>query len=166
VGTGGAASSGGTGGTLGTGPDGCQFALWCHDGDHDQHGDPLDTQTSCISPGNDWTTTCDDCDDTNDKVHPGAACKPTAFSVAGGGTQSFDYDCSGIETECGIFAKAATCTIAGVGKCSGAGYLPNPNRTATSGQNAYCGSTAYQNCVSVGVPCVAQAVTMTAISCQ
>lgn len=153
-------SAGGSGGA-------CQPTTWCHDQDGDQHGDPAQTQSACASPGSDWTSVCDDCDDTETLVHPGADCQVASYTALDGVTLSFDYDCDGVETECGTFVKAAAgCTTAGIGVCAGGGYLPNPNRTASSGQDAYCGSTAYRNCIAVGVPCVAQATTMTAITCQ
>lgn len=169
IGTGGSAGASNTGGASGgnSGSGGaCQPTTWCRDQDGDQHGDSTQTQTACVSPGSGWSAVCDDCNDSEKLVHPGAACQAAAYTAAGGVTLSFDYDCDGFEVECGTFARAGTCAPAGVGKCTGSGYLPDPNRTATAGQDAYCGSTAYQNCVAVGVPCVAQATTMTAVVCH
>jgi hypothetical protein len=159
----GGAANGGTNGSGGT----CQVQSWCHDRDGDGHGDPMETQSACASPGDGWSATCDDCEDGNPLVHPGAECQPVGYSRTDGGTVSFDFDCDGQEDECGDFVKAAAeCTIGGPLNCNGSGYLPNPDRTASSSQNPYCGSTAYRNCVSIGVPCVAQAVTKPAVVCH
>jgi hypothetical protein len=67
--------------------------------------------------------------------------------MADGATHSFDYDCSGSATECGEVTKATgTCMPSGVA-CTGAGYVPDPERAeAGVGENPYCGSTRYRLC--------------------
>jgi hypothetical protein len=159
----GGASSGGGNGAGGT----CQPQKWCRDRDGDGHGNPNESQLACTSPGGEWKAACDDCHDGNASVHPGADCHDGAYALADG-TLSFDYDCDGSESECGTFvkARAAGCGVVGPLNCAGGGYLPNPNRTATGQQNAYCGSTSYRNCVSVGLPCVAQTATKTVVVCH
>lgn len=142
--------------------------MWCRDRDGDGFGNPAETRFQCGDPGGEWTQNCGDCHDGNADVHPGADCQGGGYLAADGVTTSFDYDCDGHETECGTFTKAAAagCGIMGPLACGGSGYLPNPNRTATTEQNAYCGSTSYRNCISVGLPCVAQTVTKTAVVCR
>jgi hypothetical protein len=163
----GGTSSGGTSGQGGSGG-GCQAKTWCRDRDHDGFGNPSETELACTQPGGEWTEDCGDCHDDNGEVHPGVDCHDGSYLAADGVTMSFDWDCDGQETECGTFVKANAngCGVVGPLNCAGSGYLPNPNRTATAGQNAYCGSTAYRNCVSVGLPCVPQATTKTAVVCH
>ncbi len=56
-----------------------------YDGDEDGYGDPSDTFTSCTAPS-DYVDNDDDCDDTDDTIHPGAADK---------GSDGLDNDCDG-----------------------------------------------------------------------
>jgi hypothetical protein len=163
----GGASNGGTSGQGGSGG-ACQEKTWCRDRDHDGFGNPSETELACAKPGGEWIEDCGDCHDDNGDVHPGVDCRDGPYQAADGVTMSFDYDCDGDETECGTFVKAnpSGCGVAGPLSCAGSGYLPNPNRTATTGQNAYCGSTTYRNCVSVGLPCVPQNVTKPAVVCH
>ena len=46
--------------------------VWYADTDGDGHGDPENTQLACTSPGTDWVTRNDDCDDSAATVYPGA----------------------------------------------------------------------------------------------
>src|SRR5262249_49325167 len=52
--------------------DGAEPVEWCADVDGDGHGDPADFVTSC-APVFDRLRTCDDCDDADATVFPGAA---------------------------------------------------------------------------------------------
>jgi hypothetical protein len=141
---------------------------WCHDRDGDGYGDPDESRVDCDSPGDKWTEACNDCRDDNALVHPDAVCHEGGFTLIDGVAVSFDYDCDGHEDECGDVAKADAegCGIKGPLSCAGSGYLPNPDRAAGADQNAYCGTTSYRNCVSVGIPCVAQTVTKPAVECH
>lgn len=170
---GGAPGSGGTGtggmnSTGGAGNDACQELTWCRDGDGDDFGDPDQSQAGCTAPGSEWITNCDDCDDGNAAVHPGAACSPLAYSPTSGAEPSFDFDCDGQETPCDAptIANAAGCGPVGPLSCAGAGYLPSSQRAVTADQNPYCGSTEWRNCVSVGLPCVAQEVIKSPVTCR
>jgi hypothetical protein len=172
--SGGDSNDGGTGGTsdaggglTGSGGD-CQPTKWCRDRDGDGHGDPNESKTACIAPGTEWKAQCDDCRDGNARVHPDAECREDGYTLSDGVTLSFDYDCDGHESECADFVKADAdgCGPVGPLNCAGSGYLPNPDRSAGAEQNSYCGSTAYRNCVSVGIPCVSQTVTKAAVACH
>jgi hypothetical protein len=143
---------------------GCN-TVWCRDQDHDTHGDPQQTKTACESPGADWVTLCDDCHDDNADVHPGAPCQTMSYQPAQGGGDSFDYNCDGVETECGQIAKATTCGPT-VLQCGGSGYLPNPDRQATTTQNAYCGSTQWRQCTALATFCGPQTQTREAVGCN
>lgn len=168
-GTGGAPNDGGTasGGLNGAGG-ACEPKSWCRDRDGDGYGDPDVVKTACVSPGTEWTAQCNDCRDDNALVHPEAECRKEGYALSDGITLSFDYDCDGHETECADFVKASPdgCGTVGPLSCAGGGYLPNPDRKAGEDLNAYCGSTAYRNCVSVALPCVAQLATKPAILCH
>jgi hypothetical protein len=142
-------------------------STWCHDGDADGSGTPEGSVLACEPPDADWITKCDDCDDGNAAVHPGAECSPTSYVPTGGSLLSFDYDCDGREDECGTFPKAAaSCGVVGPLNCAGGGYLPNASRAGKTDLNPYCGSTAYRNCQSVGLPCVAQEATKPPVTCR
>jgi len=180
------AGTGGTGGTGGTratldgaadaardapvsqagaaGATGCS-TVWCRDQDGDTHGDPQQSKTACEAPGADFVTLCDDCHDANADVHPAADCQIVSYQPAQGGGESFDYNCDGVETECGQIAKAQTCGPS-VLQCGGSGYVPNPNRQATASQDAYCGSTQYRQCTPLATFCTAQTQTREAVGCN
>ena len=139
--------------------------VWCRDQDLDTHGDPQQSQTACEPPGTDWVTRCDDCHDDNPDVHPGADCQAASYPPAPGAGESFDYNCDGVETECGQIAKAQTCGPS-VLQCGGSGYLPNPTRQATAQQDAYCGSTAWRECTPAAAFCIAQQQMREAVTCN
>jgi hypothetical protein len=154
-------SDGGAGASEG----GCAIE-WCPDLDGDAHGDMTQKQLSCQRPQEGWVTVCDDCHDGNAAVHPGAGCNAEPYEVTGGTDRSFDYDCDGVETECGVITKAQTCTITGLSGCGGHGYLPNPERPAGESQNEYCGSTQWRQCGSFPIGCSGTTQQRPAVTCQ
>jgi hypothetical protein len=150
-GQGGAAgSAAGAAGTAGAGGgDACVPVGWCHDEDGDGYGSPHGMVTSCSAPGADWIQqgskdrACSDCHDGNGLVVPnGNYCSGEWYQPESGVGTSYDYNCSGSETECGTAPKFEGCTL-GAGACVGMGYLPNsdrPSSGADPSQNPYCGS--------------------------
>lgn len=165
-GSAGAATDGAAGTAGSTTGDADCMQTWCLDSDGDTHGDPNNSQRSCTQPSDKYTTVCDDCDDANNKVYPGqTTCQKDAYTVPNSTTKSYDYDCSGQETECGQYQKATDCAGTVLG-CTGSGYLPT-NRQVTAGMDAYCGSTTWRQCTYVPLQggCVGQNSNQTAIMC-
>ena len=124
----------------------------------DQDGDGFGTDntitTSCVAPGNGWSTMAGDCRDDLSSVKPFQSGWPNPPQYSGTGYAdpvkpqgvSFDYDCTGTETgdPSNPFGPVPNC--GGLLNCDGAGYLPaNPARTGP-GINTLCGSTTLQRC--------------------
>jgi hypothetical protein len=66
---------------------------WYEDADLDGHGDLTVMVSACASPGADWSLLADDCDPTNDTVHPGAT------EICGDGV---DNNCDDSANACGL----------------------------------------------------------------
>jgi len=67
-------------------PDAVDAPTWYRDADGDNIGSSTDTILSCTHPGSDWVAIDGDCDDTNDRVYPGAE------EICDG----LDNDCDGV----------------------------------------------------------------------
>lgn len=134
----------------------CADVTWYQDGDHDGYGGTT-TFTGCAPPlTGTWVTDGGDCDDSNGDVHPGQVNYfPQGFTQTGTGKISFDYDCSGSETEAGSNPRIA-CKASGLG-CSPAGYIPADPPRAGAGVDPYCGSTQEEDCTKVTLVCTASA---------
>jgi hypothetical protein len=124
----------------------------------DQDGDGFGTNdmvtTSCIAPGNGWSTMGGDCRDDLSSVKPFQSGWPNPPQYSGGGYTdpakpqgiSFDYDCTGTETPDPSNAYGPVPNCGGLLNCEGAGYLPlDPARTGP-GIDPRCGSTTLQRC--------------------
>jgi hypothetical protein len=153
---------GGSAGSFGTGGQPCD--QYCGDGDGDGHGDPTKRPTSCENLGSEWVTVCDDCHDGNPNVFPGATtCKAEPYVQLDGGTPSFDYDCSGSETECGEAMKAAASCSRTLTGCNGGGYLTS--QPEGGGPSPYCGSTRFRVCNPLGPICTPTTEMREALTC-
>jgi hypothetical protein len=159
---GGSANGGSANGGAGGGPDCTNPTMWYVDADQDGYGSStMAPISSCIPPPGHFTKVGDDCDDSNDMVHPQLTAAEIQYFAkpyqTPGGTDSFDYDCSGKEDgDPGQTKAASSCPALTLGSCGGSGYRPvsTGNRVAA---NAYCGSTTYRTCVNTaGVTCSAQ----------
>ncbi len=86
-------------------PGGGMSVTYCRDADTDTYGDPLDAVEACSNPGG-YVANCDDCDDTDGNVHPGALeiCE-----------NSIDENCDGSDMAC-----PASCLIgtSPIGSCA------------------------------------------------
>jgi hypothetical protein len=148
---------------------GCEpEATFFKDGDNDGYGGTVSTR-ACAAPAG-YTSTGGDCADDNTDVHPGQTKYfATSFTNAAG-AQSYDYDCSGTETEDpgGGFFHFPGCSEA----CTEEGYEPKVPLRSGSGVDTYCGSTAYQLCVAIGAPrvqlptCTKNPLNATAVTCR
>jgi hypothetical protein len=142
-------TSGGGGGLGGAG--GCPDpTTWYVDIDQDGYGSKTaPTVQSCSQPQGHYTKVGGDCQDNARDVHPQLTQQekkffPTPYKTPTG-SDSFDYDCSGVETGDPSQPKAAaSCPAVSVGTCGGSGYLPS-NRGAGIA-NSYCGSQKFQTC--------------------
>jgi hypothetical protein len=150
----GAAGVAGAAGSAGApsdgGVDACNTITLYQDGDGDGHGGTTTSQVCEGTPG--WASTGGDCDDSNADVHPGQTSYFVAGYVKTGSTEiSFDYDCSGSESEAGTNPKAY-CHLMNL-QCVGGGYVPaEPVRTGP-GVDPYCGSNERLNCVGNSLKC-------------
>lgn len=127
---------------------------WYQDDDMDGYGTSVSV-VGCPAPTvGRWALASNDCDDTNRLVHPGQLQyfgmpykKPDA-------TDSFDYDCSGVEEpdphltlapeDCGLL-KLALCGTA-------SGYTMNTR--SGPGINPWCGSTTVRSCIPSTLVCM------------
>jgi hypothetical protein len=137
--------------------DACQPRLWYSDLDHDGYGRVTSTLWACESPGDDWAPEGGDCNDDNPDVHPGQTAYFAEPYKAGNGTESYDYDCSGVEEPHpdppGV---APNCGGLSLGNCSGQGFIGTGR--SGPGINAICGSTQIRTCVPGVVLCEALVV--------
>lgn len=153
------------------GDGGCEPLTWYADEDGDGYGVESNTIEACDPPGPEWASKKGDCDDANDKVHPGQSAYFTrAYVHSGSAEESFDYDCSGTEEDDGKQTKTdETCSLLGGGDllCQGKdGYLPaEPLRTGP-GINPYCGSTTYFTCSLKVVICETAKIETKALGCR
>jgi hypothetical protein len=114
------------------------------DADGDGLGDTGQKQLACPNAalGPTWTMRAGDCHDGNKDVFP---TQVRFFSVPYttlAGTQSFDYDCSGVETEGAAVAHFPGCDA----NCKGSGLAPSSSGRTGPGVNDYCGSTKIYTC--------------------
>jgi hypothetical protein len=136
--------------------DACAKSTFFLDGDDDGHGGTT-TAYVCVPPTTGhWVTGGGDCDDSNPLVHPAQQDFFVEGYVKTGTTSvSFDYDCSGAETE-SASAPKANCHMQNLA-CAGAGYLVATPARSGPGVNPYCGSSARVACSLSGLNCVASA---------
>jgi hypothetical protein len=155
---GGTTNTGGTasGGINGAGG-GCSNPItWYVDADQDGYGSTsAPTVKSCSQPQGHYTKVGGDCDDTKRDVHPQLDAQEKKFFGTpyrtADGADSYDYDCSGVETGDPGQQKASTCAPLMIGgTCGGTGYSPGMRG---AGLNAYCGSQKFQTCKLVTVSC-------------
>jgi hypothetical protein len=138
------------------------------DGDKDGYGGTTSTK-ACTAPAG-YVTNGGDCDDADGNVHPGQTAYFSGSYTNGAGAQSYDYDCSGAETEDpgGGFFHFTSCA----GTCDEEGYLPNLPGRSGAGVDNYCGSTRYELCVSIAAPrltaptCTNNMLSATAVTCH
>lgn len=155
LGVGGVAGVAGVAGTAGTpaqdaGSDACIGVTLYLDGDGDGYGGTT-TSVGCEGATG-WVSQGGDCDDSNPDVHPGqSAYFVQGYVKTGGGEISFDYDCSGSESEAGTNPKAS-CHVMSL-QCVGGGYVPATPLRSGPGVDAYCGSDEKLNCVGNSLKC-------------
>ncbi|MGH7298063.1 MAG: hypothetical protein ACRELB_24195 [Polyangiaceae bacterium] len=132
----------------------CTPALFFLDGDGDGYGG-TSTSTACAPPDSGaWVTVGGDCDDSNITVNPGQkAYFAAGYTPTGKTTVSFDYDCSGQETESGAPARAS-CGFVGL-TCTGSGYLEASPVRSGAGVDPYCGSAEAVVCAVSNLVCQA-----------
>lgn len=162
----GAAGSAVDAGVDASGPDGCAVLTFYLDGDQDGWGGTT-TASGCTPPDNgNWVTKGGDCDDGNAKVNPGqTGYFVTGYVKTGTSTVSFDYDCSGAETEAGQNPKAG-CKVQGL-ECVGGGYIVAQPVRSGPGVDPYCGSALKVNCGFAQLACKASApVAAAPIACH
>jgi hypothetical protein len=119
---------------------------WYQDEDADGYGSTVSV-TACPKPAGRWVLADGDCNDQDARVNPGQTKYFGAPYLQSDNTDSFDYDCSGVEEpnpdltvapeDCGPL-KLALCGTA-------TGYETN-NRLGL-GINPWCGSTTVRVCV-------------------
>lgn len=110
----------------------------------DEDGDKVGGATSvfaCAAPAG-YVTTGGDCLDTNSNVYPGQAGFFGAPFTNALGAQSFDYDCSGTETES---PSAPPHWFGCGGTCNATGFTPGASRPG-AGVDIWCGSTSFHVC--------------------
>jgi hypothetical protein len=136
--------------------DACVKSTFFLDGDDDGHGGTTTTY-GCVPPNTGhWVSSGGDCDDSNPAVHPAQEDFFVESYVKTGTTSvSFDYDCSGAETE-SASAPKANCHMQNLA-CAGAGYLVATPARSGPGVNPYCGSSSRVACSLSGLNCVASA---------
>jgi hypothetical protein len=118
---------------------------WYADRDGDGYG-TTESKYTCPKPPGEWAVLSGDCDDERPDVHPDQSKYFGVPYKKPDNTDSFDYDCSGLEDpnpsltlapeDCGLL-KLALCG-------SSSGYETN-NRVGP-GINAWCGSTTIRVC--------------------
>lgn len=105
--------------------------------------------TACSPEDETWTDVAGDCDDDNDEVFPGAVAFHSTPYLTGDGTESFDYNCDGLE-------EADPAFVPFTGACGGRypdcsrdeGYVPT-ERPVGGGRNPHCGSIEFRTCGAV-----------------
>ncbi|HEX3597273.1 MAG TPA: hypothetical protein VHU80_19325 [Polyangiaceae bacterium] len=121
-------------------------SVWYADGDGDGHGSAATAVVGCSKPSaTGWSTTSDDCDDADARVHPGQTVYfGVPYATASG--DSYDFDCSGVEEPDPSAPLApASCALVGVGDtCGGSGYLATKRTGA--GKSPLCGSAQKSTC--------------------
>jgi hypothetical protein len=144
----------------------CVPVLYFNDGDDDGYGGTT-TVTQCDPPTTGhWVTRGGDCDDSNQAVSPGqTAYFETGYVPTGQSAVSFDYDCSGAESESGSAAHA-DCQVVSLA-CSGSGYLEASPVRSGPGVDPFCGSNQAVTCAFSGLACKAGSpYTTGAIACR
>jgi hypothetical protein len=146
---------------------GCEpLGTFYQDADNDGYGGP-NVQRACIPPLG-YKTVGGDCDDADARVFPGQPAYFTTSYTSPAGAVSFDYDCSGTETEdpAGGYVHFTTCGVA----CDQEGYLTAIPFRSGPGVDNFCGSTRYETCVSTVAPliggCSRQPSGAAAIACK
>jgi hypothetical protein len=138
------------------GGDACVKTTFFFDGDGDGFGATTTAYACETPPGGHWVTAPGDCDDSNGAVHPAQEnFFPEGYTRTGTTSVSFDYDCSGAETEAGNAPKAG-CRLQNL-TCVGAGYLAASSPRSGPGVNPFCGSASRVSCSLSGLNCVASA---------
>ena len=100
------------------GEDAVDQGTWYLDSDADRYGDPSTAVTSCFTPGNDYVTNGDDCDDTNTGVNPSI----TGWASAPYGINQWDYNCDTVEEQ--QYTDQGACTVESDGTCTSvAGFV-------------------------------------------
>jgi hypothetical protein len=137
------------------GADSCVLVQYYFDGDGDGWGSTT-TTSACTKPDGAWVTMGGDCDDGQVAVNPGQTSYfVVGYEKTGSSEISFDYDCSGVESEAGASPKAA-CQVQGLG-CAGGGYIVALPVRSGPGVDPYCGSEQRVNCNYVNLKCLESA---------
>ena len=133
--------------------DGCPILDFFLDGDGDGYGGTT-TTSGCVAPAGPWVVQGGDCHDGNPDVNPAQTSYfIVGYLESGSSEVSFDYDCSGHETEAGANPKASACKLDGMLQCTGGGYVvAQPVRTGL-GVDPYCGSAQKVACNKDGLAC-------------
>jgi hypothetical protein len=123
------------------------------DTDRDGFGDvKKPSQLGCPGiPLDGYANVAGDCHDENPEVFPGQTRYfPPAYPVPGTGLKSWDWDCSGVETEQPGVVHFSGCTP----DCTGQGIGPSGSGRTGPGVNDYCGSTRLFRCSKLEASCV------------
>ncbi len=118
---------------------------WFVDGDGDGFGAGAST-AACTKPAG-QVANSGDCLDSNPAVHPGAGASTTPFTGPAG--LSFDYDCSGAETEEGTPAAKYAGGPCGALCNNPSGYQPWFPVRSGAGVNKFCGSSYQHLCIDL-----------------
>ena len=115
---------------------------WYADADGDGVGSAVSVQ-GCTPPAG-YVAASGDCLDSNANVHPGQATYFNTPYTNGAGVASYDYDCSGVETDISEHWPGAC----DPDDCSAYGYVPTVRSGA--GIDPYCGSVSTRRCIETG----------------
>ena len=133
---------------------------WYPDSDRDSYGRSTGTVVACDQPSNGfWALEGGDCQDDDADVHPKQQNYFDGSYSTSGGTDSFDYDCSGHEDgDPSQIGAAPNCgSLLGIG-CAGSGFRAT-NRTGV-GVNPLCGSRTKITCTPAPLACNAVATSV------
>jgi hypothetical protein len=129
----------------------CTEPLWWYaDRDADGYGVAADRSFVCPKPAGSWSSRAGDCNDADDRVHPGQLSYFGTPARGSNGADSFDFDCSGAEEGSGLQTPAPdSCGLLSLTACIGSGYAKT-NRQG-SGVDPLCGSAIQQTCQAAGL---------------
>ncbi|MBX3191689.1 MAG: hypothetical protein KF819_32150 [Labilithrix sp.] len=122
--------------------------IFYFDADKDGFGDVNKAKAACNAQqaGEGYVAIAGDCHDGNANVKPGQQQYFGAPYARPDGKLSYDYDCSGVETEAPGVVHYRPCSSS----CSEAGLVPAASGRTELGVNDYCGSTTRLSCARGG----------------
>jgi hypothetical protein len=110
----------------------CVKATYHQDADKDGFGDPATQTEACEAPPG-FVENALDCDDADPLAHPG---QQQYFAKPTQGTQSFDYDCDGLEEP--EITATVNCKKSQFGGCTGDGWINAPPACGQPGGFGTC----------------------------